>query len=232
MLLNAELFFGAAIIIIGLALETMGWKIHRQIIGLSGLIVGLVVGDFIGTQLLGLNFILWRVIILAFSSLLFIVLFFVYMRISIGITSGIMGSLIISGFTSSRTLAEWNLNYAIFQTNYNYPSLILAFAISSYAGYRFYKLGYLILSTGIGSIIVAYGGIISGFWTYDNLGIFLLLSLLLGVILQLSQEGVIRERRLQIRTFKFCAKCGKPLEANSGTCSRCGNPITSDDYPA
>jgi hypothetical protein len=228
MLINTDFVFGAIIIFVGLAVETIGWKIHQQIVGISGFVVGLVIGDFIGSQVLRIDFVVWRILILAASSIMFFILFFVYIKISIGVTSGIVGALIVSGFTSSRTIAEWSLNYTI-QTNYNYPALIIAFAVSSYAGYRFFKLGYIILSTGIGSILVAYGGIISGLWTYSFLGVFLLLSLLLGVIVQLSQEGIIRERRLQILEFKYCPKCGKLLDKNSVVCSKCGSPISAED---
>jgi hypothetical protein len=229
MLLNADFVFGAIIIFIGLAVETIGWKIHQQIVGVSGFVVGLVVGDFIGSQLLQVDFVVWRILILAASSIMFLILFFIYIRISIGVTSGIVGALIVSGFTSSRTIAEWSLNYSLFQTHYNYTALIAAFAVSSYAGYRFFKLGYIILSTGIGSILVAYGGVISGLWTYSFLGIFLLLSLMLGVIVQLSQEGIIRERRLQIKEFKYCPKCGILIGKNTIVCSKCGSLISSED---
>jgi hypothetical protein len=228
MLLNADFVFGAIIIFIGLAIETIGWKIHQQIVGVSGFVVGLVVGDFIGSQLLQLDYVVWRILILAASSIMFFILFFVYMRISIAVTSGIVGALIVSGFTSSRTLADWSLTYTVFQTNYNYSALIIAFTVSFYAGYRFFKLGYIILSTGIGSILVAYGGIISGLWTYNYLGIFLLLSLLLGVIAQLSQEGIIRERRLQVKQFRYCQKCGKLLGKDSDVCPKCGSIISAE----
>jgi hypothetical protein len=229
MLINADFVFGAIIIFVGLAVELIGWKLHQQIVGVSGFVVGLVVGDFLGSQVLQIDYFLWRILILAAFSVGFFVLFFVYLRISIAVTSGIVGALIVSGFTSSRTIAEWSLNYVFFQTNYNYPVLIIVFAISSYAGYRFFKLGYIILSTGIGSILVAYGGIISGLWTYSYLGIFLLLSLLLGVIVQLSQEGIIRERRLQVKDFKYCRRCGNLIEKDSVICSRCHSPISYDD---
>jgi|WetSurMetagenome_2_1015567.scaffolds.fasta_scaffold93267_2 hypothetical protein len=229
MLFNAEFFFGAIVILVGLAVELVGWKIHQQIVSVSGFIVGLVVGDFIWSQVFYVDYIFWRIFILATFSIIFFVLFFVYIRISIGVTLGIVGALIVSGFTSSRTIADWSLNYVFFQTNYNYPVLVIAFAISSYAGYRFFKLGYIILSTGIGSILVAYGGIISGLWTYNYLGIFLLLSLLLGSIVQLSQEGIIRERRLQIMDFKYCPKCGKLIDKNSAICSKCGRPVSGEE---
>jgi len=229
MLLNTDFVFGVFIIFIGLAVDTIGWKIHKQILPVSGLVIGLVVGDFVGSQVLNLDNILLRILILATSCITFFIIFFVYVRISISVTSGIVGALIVSGFTSSRTITEWTLNYAIFQTNYNYSALLIAFAISSYVGYRFFKLGYIILSTGIGSILVAYGGIISGMWTYSFLGIFLLLSLFLGVIMQLSQEGVIRERRLQTKEFKYCPNCGKLIESNSVVCSNCGSPLLAED---
>ena len=229
MLLTADLFIGAVIIFVGLAIEIRGWRLHQQIVGISGFIVGLVVGDFIGSQVFNLDFIVWRIVILAASSIGFTILFFVYMRISIGVTSGIVGALIISGFTSSRTLAEWSLNYVVYRTNFNYPAMIIAFALSGYAGYRFYKLGYIILSTGIGSILVAYGGEISGLWSYSYLGIFLLMSLMIGVIVQLSEEGIIRERRLLVKDFKFCSKCGKPIDSDSDTCPNCGNSISAEE---
>jgi hypothetical protein len=225
MLLNAVFFSGAALILTGIAIELIGWKIHQQIVVVSGFIVGLVVGDFIGVQMLNLDFLLWRLFILAVSSIAFTVLFFVYIRASIGVTSGIVGALIISGFTSSQTITEWSLNYALFETNFNYPALILSFVASALAGYRFYKLGYIILSAGIGSILVAYGGIVIGFWTYSYLGIFLLLSLMLGVIVQLSEEGVIREQRLMAKEFRYCQGCGKPIDISSMICSKCGRPI-------
>jgi len=221
MLFYADFFLGVAIILVGFSIETIGWKIHQQIIGISGFIVGLVFGDFIVTQVLLLDSVVWRVGILLASSFAFAILFFVYLKISIAVTSGIVGALIVSGFTSSRTIAEWSLSSTVFQTNYNYPALIVAFALSSYAGYRFYRIGYIILSTGIGSILVAYGGIVSGLWTYSFLGIFLLLSLLLGVIVQLSQEGAIREQRLQAE-FIYCPKCGEPIGKDTIICSKCG----------
>ena len=187
MIVNVVFLFGVALIIIGFAVELMGWKIHQQIVSISGFIVGLVIGDFLGVQILNLDFFLWRLLILGVSSIIFTALFFIYIRISIGVTSGIVGALIVSGFTSSRTIAEWSLNYSEFQTHFNYPALVLAFVVSCYAGYRFYRLGYIILSTGIGSILFAYGGVISGLWTYSYLGVFLLLSLMLGAVAQLSE---------------------------------------------
>jgi hypothetical protein len=229
MLLNADLFIGAVIIFVGLAIEIRGWKLHQQIVGISGFIIGLVVGDFIGSEVLNLDFIVWRILILTASSIGFTILFFVYMKISIGVTSGIVGALIVSGFTSSRTLAEWSLNYVNYRTNFNYPALIITFALAGYAGYRYYKLGYIILSTGIGSILVAYGGEIANIWSYSYLGIFLLISLMLGVVAQLSEEGVIRERRLLVKEFRFCPKCGKPIDSNSATCPKCGRSISAEE---
>ena len=229
MLLNTDFVCGAIIIFVGLAVETIGWKIHQQIVSISGIIVGFIVGDFIINQVFNIDNSLFRIAILAVFSVAFFVIFFVYMRISIAVTSGIMGALIVSGFTSSRTIVEWSFPYAIFQTNFNYPALIIALTVSSYAGYRFYKLGYIILSTCLGSILVAYGGILSGLWAYSYLGIFLLLSLLLGVIVQLSQEGAIRERRLLVREFRYCEKCGNILDKNSAICSKCGRVISGND---
>ena len=228
MIYNPVFFFGVLIIIIGLAIELMGWKIHQQIVGVSGVIVGFVVGDFVGGAILNLDLLPWRTALIAASTIAFFILFFVYIRASIAVTSGIVGALIVSGFTSSRTITEWSLNYAVFQTNYNYPLLFVAFAVSSIAGYRFYKLGYIILSTGIGSILVAYGGNIAGLWGYDHLGIFLLLSLMLGAIVQFSEEGIIRERRLQAQKFKFCPKCGRPISIDTMTCTKCENKISSE----
>jgi hypothetical protein len=223
MFLNADIIFGLVVIFIGLTIEIRGWKIHQQIIGLSGLIVGLVVGDFC-TQVLSIDSIILKYLILAISSITFTILYFVYMRISISVTSGIVGALIVSGFTSSNTITEWSLNYINYQTNFNYPALIATFILSSYAGYRFYKIGYIILSIGIGSILVAYGGEIAKLWSYNFLGIFLLMSLLLGAVVQLSEEGTIRERRLLMQS-KFCPKCGKQIEPNAKNCPKCGNHL-------
>lgn len=203
MFLLPDFLFGVFLIFLGLAILALGWKIHQQIVGITGFISGLVFGDFIGSQLFRFDFFLLKLTLIIISSIAFSLLFFIYMRFSIGITSGIIGAIIISGFTSSKTLIGWALDYAIFQTNYNYAALILSFIIFGIAGYRFYKLGYIILSTGIGSILFSYGGIFVGLWNYDRQGIFLLLSLMLGIIIQLSQEGAIREQRMRINSIRF-----------------------------
>ena len=216
---------GILIIITGLTIEILGWRLHQQLIEFSGLIVGLVIGDFVSSQILRLNFFFLYISILIISGIAFTVIFFVYQRISISIVSGLVGALIVSGFTSSRTLSEWVLNYPIFQTNFNLPVLIISFMVSSFIGYRFSKLGYIWLSSGIGSILLAYGGYVSNFWAYSNLGLFLLLSLLVGVIAQLSREGGIRERSQLLSTFLFCPNCGEKLDANSRICPKCGKHV-------
>ncbi len=227
-MINAEFFYGISLMIIGFGIEALGWKIHQQIVGISGLVFGLVVGDFIGSQLLRLDF-LFRVVILLMTGLGFFLLFFIYMRASIAFTSGVIGALIVSGFTSYQILTEWRLTYAVFQTVYNYPALLISFLLSFLAGYRYYKLGYIVLSTGIGSIFIAYGGIFIGIWSYNGLGLFVLLSLMLGAIIQLSQEGAIRERKLQFKEFKYCPSCGKLLDLGSTACSKCGNIVIREE---
>ena len=228
MMIRAEFFYGIALILIGFGIEALGWKIHQQIVGVSGFVFGLVVGDFVGSQLFHLDF-LFRVVILLIAGFGFLLLFFIYMRVSVAFTSGIIGALIVSGFTSYQMITEWRLTYAVFQTVYNYPALLLSFLVSFLAGYRYYKLGYIVLSTGIGSIFIAYGGIFTGIWDYNGLGIFVLLSLMLGAIIQLSQEGAIRERRLQFKEFKYCPSCGKLLDVGSTVCSKCGNIVIEEE---
>ncbi len=227
MLFSTDLIYGLIIIIIGFSIETIGWRIHRPMIGFSGLVVGGWLGNLLAVNLLNLNNLTWRLTILGIASVAMAIAFLVYEKISVGITSGLVGAMIVSGFTSTSTLIGWRMNSPLIEVHFNYPVVLIAFVISSYVGWRYFKLGYIILSTGIGSILVASGGILAGLWNYDNLGIFVLLSLFMGVIAQLSQEGTRREIVMDAKTYKFCPYCGEVLSKDSLICSRCGRSIVS-----
>jgi len=225
MLFSTDLAYGVIIIVIGFSIETIGWRIHRAMIGISGFVTGGVIANFLATNLLNLSDLTWMLALLSILSVATAIAFLVYEKISVGITSGLVGAMIVSGFTSTRTLIGWRMNFPLIEPHYNYPVVSIAFLISTYIGWRYFKLGYIILSTGIGSILVASGGILAGLWNYDNLGIFVLLSLMIGAIVQLSQEGTRREQILRVNEYKFCPYCGEMLAKGSYICSRCGNSI-------
>jgi predicted RNA-binding Zn-ribbon protein involved in translation (DUF1610 family) len=111
------------------------------------------------------------------------------------------------------------------ETKYNYLPIIVAFLISSYVGLRFYRLGYIILSTGIGAILIATGGTVARLWNIDRIGWPMLLSLFLGTIIQLAQEGTKREIILKKQEMKYCSSCKKEHPKEYLVCPDCGTPL-------
>ncbi len=186
---NFSLIAGAIVILLGFTIATIGWKIHRSMIALSGFVIGVISCDLIiySFNLFSDVVFLWGLSILA--GVLVGALFIIYEKISIGLTSGFIGAAIVSDLTSTRTLVGWNFGYPILETRLNYLPILIAFTLSTYAGLRFYRIGYIILSTGIGALLVAWGGTITGFWAVDRVGFPIILSLFIGAIMQLSQEG-------------------------------------------
>lgn len=225
MIFSIDLAFGLMIIIVGFSIETIGWRIHSAMIGISGFVVGGFIANFLATNLLNLGDLTWRFGVVGLASVATALAFLIYEKISVGITSGLVGAMVVSGFTSTRTLIGWRMNSPLIEPHYNYPVVLIAFVISSYVGWRYFKLGYIILSTGIGSILVVSGGILAGLWNYDNLGVFVLLSLMIGAIVQLSQEGTRREQLIEVNKYKYCPKCGEALVNGSLICPRCGESI-------
>ncbi len=209
------LFFGFSIILVG-------WKIHRQMIGLAGFITGALIGNFIYVEILRQDFFVFQLVLVPLVGVAFLIIFLVYERWALSITGGVVGALVISGFTSTRVLIDWDAETPIFAPHYNYVALFAAFLVFFYLSHKFFKLGYIFLSTFIGSIFIAYGGVGIGFWSYDNLGLFLLLSILTGIIIQLHSEGEVKERLLRINDYKYCISCGNQLKPGTLKCPRCG----------
>jgi hypothetical protein len=222
---TSSLLAGAIIILLGFAIATIGWKIHRAMIALSGFVIGAIACNLIIASLAFFSDIAWIWGLSILSGILTAILFIVYEKTSIGVTCGIIGAAIISDLTSTRTLVGWEYGYPMLETRLNYIPVSIAFLISTYAGLRFYKIGYIILSSGIGAILVAWGGTVAGLWAIDRVGFSLLLSLFLGTIIQLAQEGSKREMIIQEREMKYCSKCNKSHPKDYLVCPDCGTPL-------
>lgn len=219
---NSSLLAGAIIILIGFTIATVGWKIHRAMMALSGFVIGAIACNLIIASLAFFSDITWIWGLSILSGILTAIIFIVYEKTSIGVTSGLIGAAIISDLTSTRTLVGWDYGYPILETRLNYLPISIAFLISTYAGLRFYKIGYIILSTGIGAILVAWGGTVAGLWAIERVGFPILLSLFLGTIIQLAQEGLKRELIIQEREMKYCSKCNKTQPKDYLVCPDCG----------
>jgi hypothetical protein len=224
---NFSLIVGAVIIVIGFAVATIGWKIHRAMIALSGFVIGALSCNLIIASLSLIDDLTWIWGLSITAGILSAILFIIYEKKSIGVTSGIIGAAIISDLTSTHILVGWDYGYPILETRLNYIPILLAFLISTYAGLRFYKIGYIILSTGIGAILVAWGGIVSGIWVVSRVGFPILLSLLLGIIIQLAQEGSRRELIIREREMLYCSKCNRTLPKEYKVCPDCGTLLLS-----
>ncbi|MCX6653983.1 MAG: hypothetical protein NTY03_02550 [Candidatus Bathyarchaeota archaeon] len=229
-MLSPNFLAGAIIILIGFTIATIGWKIHSTMIALSGFVVGVIIGNRI---VVGLGFFTDLVLIGGLSiimGLLAAIIFVVYEKTAIGVTSGLIGAAISSDFTSTRTLVGWEYGFPMLETKYNYIPIIVAFLISSYVGLRFYRLGYIILSTGIGAILIATGGTVARLWNIDRIGWPMLLSLFLGTIIQLAQEGTKREIILQKQEMKYCSNCKKGHPKEYLVCPDCGTPLSKSTH--
>jgi len=223
---TSSLLVGILVIFIGFIIATLGWKIHSVMIAISGFVIGVIASNLIVTSLAFFSDIAWIWGISILSGIFTAIIFIVYKKTSIGVTSGLIGAAIISDLTSTRTLVGWDYGYPILETRLNYLPISIAFLISTYAGLRFYKLGYVILSAGIGAILVAWGGTLSGLWAIDRIGFPLLLSLFLGAVIQLAQEGSKREMAIRDREMKYCSKCKKGHPKDYLVCPDCGAPLT------
>jgi predicted RNA-binding Zn-ribbon protein involved in translation (DUF1610 family) len=224
-MLSPNFLAGAIIILTGFTIATIGWKIHSAMIALSGFVIGVIIGNRI---VVGLGFFTDLVLIGGLSiitGLLAAIIFVVYEKTAIGVTSGLIGAAISSDFTSTRTLVGWEYGFPMLETKYNYIPIIVAFLISTYVGLRFYRLGYIILSTGIGAILIATGGTVSRLWAIDRIGWPMLLSLFLGAIIQLAQEGTKREIILMEQEMKYCSSCKKSHPKDYLVCPDCGTPL-------
>jgi hypothetical protein len=211
---------GVIIILIGFIIATIGWKIHGVMIALSGFVIGVIIGNriVVASGFFSDIFLIGGLSIL--SGIFAAIVFNVYEKAAIGVTSGLIGAAISSDLTSTRTIIDWNYGFPIIETKLNYLPIFIAFIISVYIGSRFYKLGYIILSTGIGAILVATGGTVARLWTFDRVGFPLLLSIFIGAIVQLAQEGSKRETYLQEK--KFCSSCNKKYPKDYLVCPDCG----------
>ena len=191
-------------------------------IGLAGFITGALIGNFLYVEILRLDFFVLQLALVPLVGVAFLIIFLVYERWALSITGGVVGALVISGFTSTRVLIDWDAETPIFAPHYNYIALLAAFLVFFYLSHKYFKLGYIFLSTCIGSILIAYGGVGIGFWSYDNLGLFLLLSLFTSIIIQFHGEGEVKERLLRISDYKYCIACGNKLNPGTLQCPRCG----------
>jgi hypothetical protein len=226
-MLSPNLLAGVIIIIIGFTIASIGWKIHSAMIAFSGFVVGTIIGNRI---FVALGFFSDLVLIgglSILSGIIIAIIFIVYEKTSIGITSGFMGAAIISDLTSTRTLVGWEYGFPMLETKYNYLPILVAFLVSSYIGLRFYRLGYIILSTGIGAILIATGGTVARLWSIDRIGWPMLLSLFLGSIIQLAQEGTKREIILKEQEMKYCSSCNISHPKDYLVCPDCGKPLKS-----
>ena len=229
-MLSPNFLAGVIIILIGFTIATIGWKIHSAMIALSGFVIGVIIGNRI---VVALGFFSDLVLIgglSILSGLLAAIIFIVYEKTAIGVTSGLIGAAISSDLTSTRTLVGWEYGFPMLETKYNYIPIIIAFLISSYIGLRFYRLGYIILSTGIGAILIATGGTVARLWNIDRIGWPMLLSLFLGMIIQLAQEGTKREIILQKQEMKYCSSCKKSHPKDYLVCPDCGTPLTKSAH--
>jgi hypothetical protein len=197
-------------------------------IALSGFVIGVILGNLIVVALGFFSDIVLIGGLSILSGIFTAIIFIVYKKTSIGVTSGLIGAAISSDLTSTRTIVDWNFGFPIIETRYNYLPIFIAFLVSSYLGLRFYRLGYIILSTGIGAILIATGGTVARLWSIDRVGFPLLLSLFLGTIIQLAQEGSKRETSLLEREKKFCSSCKKRYPKNYLVCPDCGVPLIED----
>jgi hypothetical protein len=224
-MLSPNFLAGGVVILIGFTIATLGWKIHSVMMALSGFVVGVIIGNrivvdsgfFTDIVLIGSLSIL--------SGLIAAIIFNVYEKTAIGVTSGLIGAAISSDLTSTRTLVGWEYGFPMLVIKYNYIPIIVVFLISSYIGLRFYRLGYIILSTGIGAILIATGGTVARLWSIDRIGWPMLLSLFLGTIIQLAQEGTKREIILQKQEMKYCSSCKKSHPKDYLVCPDCGTPL-------
>ena len=229
-MLSPNFLAGAIIILIGFTIATIGWKIHSTMIALSGFVVGVIIGY---RAAVALGFITDLVLIggLSFlSGLIAAIIFVVYEKTAIGVTSGLIGAAISSDLSSTRTLVGWEYGFPMLEIRYNYLPIIVVFIISSYVGLRFYRLGYIILSTGIGAILIATGGTVARLWDIDRIGWPMLFSLFLGTIIQLAQEGTKREIILQKQEMKYCSSCKKSHPKDYLVCPDCGTPLIKSAY--
>jgi hypothetical protein len=227
---DSSLLVGVIIILLGFTIASVGWKIHRAMIALSGFVIGAIACNLIIASFALLSDIAWIWSFSILTGFLTAILFIIYEKTSIGITSGLIGAAIISDLTSTRILIGWDYGYPILETRLNYLPISIAFLISTYAGLRFYKIGYIILSTGIGAIIVAWGGTVAGLWAINRVGFPLLLSLFLGAIIQLAQEGSRREIIIREREMVFCSKCNKSHPKDYLVCPDCGTILPKSTH--
>jgi len=229
-MLSPNFLAGTVIILIGFTIATIGWKIHSAMIALSGFVVGVIIGNRI---IVALGFFTDLVLVgglSILSGLIAAIVFIVYEKTAIGVTSGLIGAAISSDLTSTRTLIGWEYGFPILETKYNYIPIIVTFLISSYVGLRFYRLGYILLSTGIGAILIATGGTVARLWNIDRIGWPMLLSLFLGTIIQLAQEGTKREITSQKLEMKYCSSCKKSHPKDYLVCPDCGTLLVKSAY--
>ena len=216
------------IIIIGFIIATIGWKIHNGMIAVSGFVIGALVGERIVVALGFASDIVLIGCLSIVSGIITTIIFLVYEKTSIGLTSGLIGAAISSDLTSTRTLINWSLGFPIIETKYNYLPIVVVFLLSSYLGLRFHRIGYIILSTGIGAILITTGGTVAQLWSIDRIGWPMLLSLFLGTIIQLAQEGTKREIILQEQEMKYCSSCNKSHQKDYRICPDCGTPLNKN----
>lgn len=224
-----SLFSGSAIIIIGFIVATIGWKVHSFMIVIAGFVIGMIVCNLAIVSFFPFIDFMWIWGLSIFTGVFTAILFMIYEKTSIGVTSGLIGAAIISDLTSTRTLIGWETGYPLLETRLNYLPILITLIISSYAGLRFYKIGYIILSSGIGAILIAWGGTIAGLWPLDRVGFPILLSIFLGTIIQLAQEGKKRDLLIEKHGMKYCSKCSQSYTKEYLVCPTCGTLLVQSE---
>jgi len=182
-----EATIGIIVLLIGLGIACFGWKIHRALIAIMGFLIGGALGFLLlGAALRDLGGALLAFFIVGVFSAWF---FSTYEKIAVGLGAGFIGADIVADLTAKHTYSSSFFGIPVYDTQYNYPVIIIAFLISAYLGWQFYKLGYIIITSGIGASLISIGGAFIGFWGLANTTIPLLGAFLLGIIVQYIQEA-------------------------------------------
>jgi len=125
-------------------------------------------------------------------------IFLMLEKIAIGCSIGSVGAVIMGEATKTQYLEGYWWGIPQYTTEYNNVAVVIGFLIFAYLGWKFYKYAYIFLSSASGSLLIAAGGVLSGFWNVYNAWLITLVFFIIGIFIQYRNEQNVTSTRRDI----------------------------------
>lgn len=192
-----EIFFGIGVVsmLVGAAFTFYGWRLHRLLIAVDGFVVGGVVGFVLGSTTLDYGYYDSLSVYFVIGGIIGAGFFLMLEKIAVGCSIGSIGAAIMGEATKTQYLEGYWWGIPQYTTEYNNIAIIIGFIIFAYVGWKFYKYAYIFLTSASGSLLIAAGGVLSGFWNVDSAWLIALVLFLVGIFIQYQNEQTVTSNR-------------------------------------